>query len=93
MFPPKKTEDVTKWLEDMFSSFVRGGLEMDWDIALDGQPEGQTFVVKIRLLSPIPREGWPGFRTYLQQYAFVAGWRVEKLRQAGRFLTFLASRA
>ena len=94
MVPPKKTADVTKWLEDMFSSLVRGGLEVDWDIGLDEQTTDEgTFDVKARLLVPIPPGGWPGFRLYVQQYALVCGWRVEHLRQTGRFLTFRASRA
>ncbi len=92
MFPPKRTASVTKWLEDMLTSLRRGGLEFSWDILLE-EPEEGLHDVKVRLLTPIPRDGWLNFRTYVQQYSFVAGWRVEKLRQAGRFLMFRASRA
>lgn len=90
MYPPKRTNSVTEWLEHLMTSVARAGLEFDWDIGLD-EEEGR-FDVKVRLLAPIAKEGWPALQHYITTYSLVAGWRVKQLRQTARWLTFTASK-
>lgn len=90
MFPPKKTVEITEWIQNLFSSLVRAGLDMNWDLEL--KEEGDVADVRIQLKAPVPKSGWAVFRQYVHQYSMVSGWRVGNLRQTGRFLTFRASR-
>ena len=92
MFPPKPTEDVTKWLESLLSSLARGGLEVSGDIGLD-QIEDEKYSVMIRTPQPVPSLGWGPLRMYVRQYALASGWRVDKFRQIRGALLFLASKA
>lgn len=92
MFPPKPADKVTDWLENMIASLARGGLSVHENVLLD-EPEDGPYNVELHLRQPVPKEGWPSFRNYVQQYALVSGWRVEKLRQSKSKLTFQASRA
>lgn len=91
MYPPKRTESITEWLEWLFTSLSRAGLDFDWNIGLDEEPHG--FDVKVRLLAPIPKEGWPALKVYIPTYSLVCGWQVEQLRHTPRVLTFRASKA
>lgn len=91
MYPPKRTESVTEWLERLLTSCARGGLDFDWDIKLDESEQGVD--VKVLLRAPIPKEGWEFLKNYITTYSLVCGWAVKQLRQTPRWLTFSASKA
>lgn len=91
MYPPKRTDDVTVWLEGLLASLGRAGLEYGNDIGLDETAEG--YEVTVRLSAPIPKEGWEPLKEYIPSYSIRAGWFVEDLRQTKRVLTFKASKA
>lgn len=92
MFPPRRSKDITEWLQHLLSSLRRGGLEFHDDIKLDELPEG-GHSIRLQLISPVPKEAWGNFKSYVLQYSYVEGWKVEQLRQTTRplTLTFRAS--
>lgn len=92
MFPPKRTTSVTEWLENLLSTLARGGLEINKNIGLDEDDDGK-YSVKIKLMSPIPKEGWEPFKLYANQYSQLSGWKIERVRQERGCLFFKASRA
>lgn len=92
MYPPKRTEVITEWLEWMLTSLARGGLDFDWqNIGLDETATGYNVTVRLRL--PIPKDGWEPLKNYIPPYSLVCGWRVGNLRHAKSKLTFSASKA
>lgn len=91
MYPPKRSESVTEFLEALLASLLRAGLEFDPNIGLDEEEYG--FEVKVQLLQPIPQKGWQHLREYIPTYSLVCGWQVTELRHTARVLTFTASRA
>lgn len=92
MFPPKRTDKVTEWLERLLSTLVRGGLEVHENVGLDEDDNG-GYSVKVKLMSPIPKGGWDPLKEYVKEYSLRTGWRVYKIRQEGLWLILAASRA
>lgn len=91
MYPPKRTENITEFLEHLLTSAQRAGLEFDWNVGLDESSSG--YDVKVRLVLPIAKEGWPALKEYITTYSLVSGWSVKQLRYTLRWLTFTTSRA
>lgn len=92
MFPPQRTADARKFIENALASLARGGLEVVGDIGLDAI-EHEKYSVMVRVPTGVSKESWPFLRSYLQQYAQASGWRVEKARQVRGALLLIVSRA
>jgi hypothetical protein len=94
MFPPKRTKDATTFLNGMLSSLIRAGLEAHVEIQLNPDPlDAGSFMVRVPLRVPIPKNGWAPMRTYMRQYSKLSGWHLERARQTRGFLdlTILSS--
>ena len=89
MFPPKRTKEITKWLESMLSSLCRAGLEMSGDIGLD-PIEDEKYSIMVRTPHLVEQPAWGYMKDYIKQYALESGWRVEKIRQVRGAILILA---
>lgn len=90
MFPPKKTQDVREFLDDLWASLQRGGEPFQGEAFLDEQEEG-GFVVVLKLHQVLPKDISQVITKYIRGYGKEAGWKVDA-RFAKFYVTLTVSK-
>jgi hypothetical protein len=91
MFPPQPSEDLERWVENLWESLRRAG--GNW--ADEAKTERTDFGTKVflRLREPLSPSCKSNVKAYVVSYARASGWKARLFQFRPSYVAFLASRA